>query len=190
VHEVVQGQGMRNAEMLVWAGDFNYRIDATYEDAIDRIRCNDLEYLLERVCNLFLLCKLFLLHVTSSFFHITSSYSYVTSSFSYVTSSFSHITAFFSHVISFFSHVTSSFPYACADPGHHTSCTSFCAAVHVHLFVLHSHAELSSILVSHAALSVPCHVTLQLCSKEQVFAQFDSCLCHDQGLAGSSCLLF
>ena len=53
--EVMQGQGMRNAEMLVWAGDFNYRIDATYEDAIDRIRCNDLEYLLERVCKLFLL---------------------------------------------------------------------------------------------------------------------------------------
>ncbi len=62
VHEVVQGQGMRNAEMLVWAGDFNYRIDATYEDAIDHIRCNDLEYLLERVCNRFLLlCNLFLL---------------------------------------------------------------------------------------------------------------------------------
>ena len=52
MHEVVQGQGMRNAEMLVWAGDFNYRIDVTYEDAIDHIRCNDLEYLLERVCNL------------------------------------------------------------------------------------------------------------------------------------------
>ncbi|KAL0054630.1 hypothetical protein WJX82_000216 [Trebouxia sp. C0006] len=46
--ELLQGQGMRNAEMLVWAGDFNYRIDATYEDAIDHIRCNDLEYLLER----------------------------------------------------------------------------------------------------------------------------------------------
>ena len=62
VHGVVQGQGMRNAEMLVWAGDFNYRIDATYEDAIDRIRCNDLEYLLERVCNLFILrCNLSLL---------------------------------------------------------------------------------------------------------------------------------
>lgn len=61
-YEVVQGQGMRNAEMLVWAGDFNYRIDATYEDAIDHIRCNDLEYLLERVRNLsLLLCKLFLL---------------------------------------------------------------------------------------------------------------------------------
>ena len=41
---------MRNAEMLVWAGDFNYRIEATYEDALDHIRCNDLEYLLERVC--------------------------------------------------------------------------------------------------------------------------------------------
>lgn len=60
---------MRNAEMLVWAGDFNYRIDATYEDAIDHIRCNDLEYLLERVRNL-----------------STSSVSYLTSSFSCVTS--------------------------------------------------------------------------------------------------------
>ncbi len=56
---------MRNAEMLVWAGDFNYRIDATYEDAIDHIRCNDLEYLLERVRNL-----------------STCAFSYVTSSFS------------------------------------------------------------------------------------------------------------
>ena len=46
---MVQGQGMRNAEMLVWAGDFNYRIESTYEDAMDRIRVNDLEYLLERV---------------------------------------------------------------------------------------------------------------------------------------------
>ncbi len=40
---------MRDAEMLVWAGDFNYRIEATYEDAMDRIRGSDLEYLLERV---------------------------------------------------------------------------------------------------------------------------------------------
>jgi len=107
----------------------------------------------------------------------------------YVTFSF-YENSSFPYEISSFSHVTSSFPYACADPGHHTSCSSFCAAVHVHLFVLHSHAELSSILVSHVALSVPCHVTLQLCCKEQVFAQFDSCLCHEQGLAGSSCLLF
>ena len=116
MHEVAQGQGMRNAEMLVWAGDFNYRIDATYEDAIDRIRCNDLEYLLERVCNL----------------------------------------------------LTSSFSYACADPAHHTSCSSDGAAVHVDPFVSHSHAELSNSLVLHAALSAPCPVTLPPCSKEQV----------------------
>jgi len=108
MHEVAQGQGMRNAEMLVWAGDFNYRID--------RIRCNDLEYLLERVCNL----------------------------------------------------LTSSFSYACADPAHHTSRSSGCAAVHVDPFVSHSHAELSNILVLHAALSAPCPVTLPPCSKEQV----------------------
>ena len=40
---------MRDAEMLVWAGDFNYRIEATYEDAMDHIRNNDLDYLVERV---------------------------------------------------------------------------------------------------------------------------------------------
>ena len=27
----MQGQGMRDAELLVWSGDFNYRIDASYE---------------------------------------------------------------------------------------------------------------------------------------------------------------
>lgn len=40
---------MRDAEMLVWAGDFNYRIEATYEDALERIRNNELDYLIERV---------------------------------------------------------------------------------------------------------------------------------------------
>ena len=44
-----QGQGMRDAEMLVWAGDFNYRIEASYEDAIEHIRNNDLDYLVDRV---------------------------------------------------------------------------------------------------------------------------------------------
>ena len=28
---VLQGQGMRDAELLIWSGDFNYRIDASYE---------------------------------------------------------------------------------------------------------------------------------------------------------------
>ncbi len=123
---------MRNAEMLVWAGDFNYRIDATYEDAIDHIRCNDLEYLLERVRNL------------------------STCAFSYVTSSFSCATSYPSPV-----------SCACKDSGHCTSCSSDCVVVHEHLFVPHSDPELSSILISHAALSGPCPVTLPLCSEEQ-----------------------
>lgn len=45
----LQGQGMRDAEMLVWAGDFNYRIEASYEDALDHINRNELDWLLERV---------------------------------------------------------------------------------------------------------------------------------------------
>ena len=45
----VQGQGMRDAEMLVWAGDFNYRIEANYEEALEHIRNNDLDYLIDRV---------------------------------------------------------------------------------------------------------------------------------------------
>ena len=43
---------MRDAEMLVWAGDFNYRIEVGYEDAMQHIRGNDLEYLLDRVSHL------------------------------------------------------------------------------------------------------------------------------------------
>ena len=46
---LLQGQGMRDAEMLVWAGDFNYRIEASYEDALDHINRNELDWLLERV---------------------------------------------------------------------------------------------------------------------------------------------
>ncbi|KAK9799381.1 hypothetical protein WJX73_007250 [Symbiochloris irregularis] len=38
--ELVQGQGMRDAELLIWMGDFNYRIDVTYEVAKDKIRRN------------------------------------------------------------------------------------------------------------------------------------------------------
>ena len=40
---------MRDADMIVWAGDFNYRIEASYEDAIEHIRNNDLDYLIDRV---------------------------------------------------------------------------------------------------------------------------------------------
>ena len=46
---LLQGQGMRDAEMLVWAGDFNYRIEASYEDALDHINLNELDWLLDRV---------------------------------------------------------------------------------------------------------------------------------------------
>lgn len=49
VNVCVQGQGMRDAEMLVWAGDFNYRIEANYEEALEHIRNNDLDYLIDRV---------------------------------------------------------------------------------------------------------------------------------------------
>lgn len=44
-----QGQGMRDAEMLVWAGDFNYRIEAGYDEALEHIRNNDLDFLIDRV---------------------------------------------------------------------------------------------------------------------------------------------
>ena len=40
---------MRAAEMLVWMGDFNYRINCSYEDAKENIRRGRLETLLERV---------------------------------------------------------------------------------------------------------------------------------------------
>ena len=45
----LQGQGMRDADMLVWAGDFNYRVEASYEDALEHVAHNDLDWLLERV---------------------------------------------------------------------------------------------------------------------------------------------
>lgn len=40
---------MRAAEMLVWAGDFNYRINCTYEEVKDCIRRGKLEHLLQKV---------------------------------------------------------------------------------------------------------------------------------------------
>lgn len=45
---VVQGQGMRAAEMLVWVGDFNYRINCSYEEAKEGIRRGRLEQLLAK----------------------------------------------------------------------------------------------------------------------------------------------
>ena len=47
--EVVQGEGMRDAEMLVWLGDFNYRIDGAYEAVKERAIRNELSPLLKLV---------------------------------------------------------------------------------------------------------------------------------------------
>ncbi|KAL4853623.1 Type II inositol polyphosphate 5-phosphatase 15 [Chlorella vulgaris] len=47
VEDVVQGEGMREAEMLVWLGDFNYRIDGGYEAVKERAIRNELPPLLE-----------------------------------------------------------------------------------------------------------------------------------------------
>lgn len=44
-----QGQGMRAAEMLIWMGDFNYRVNVSYEDCKDAIRRKQLHLLLEKV---------------------------------------------------------------------------------------------------------------------------------------------
>ncbi len=44
-----QGQGMRSAEMLVWLGDFNYRIACSYVEAKQSILLNELDRLLEQV---------------------------------------------------------------------------------------------------------------------------------------------
>ena len=33
-----QGEGMRSAEMLVWLGDFNYRIDLDYDTVVQLVR--------------------------------------------------------------------------------------------------------------------------------------------------------
>jgi hypothetical protein len=49
VEDVVQGEGMREAEMLVWLGDFNYRIDGGYEAVKERAIRNELPPLLELV---------------------------------------------------------------------------------------------------------------------------------------------
>ena len=33
-----QGEGMRSAEMLVWMGDFNYRIELDYDTVVHLVR--------------------------------------------------------------------------------------------------------------------------------------------------------
>ena len=45
----MQGQGMRSAEVLIWLGDFNYRVNMDYEDTLDYIKNNWLDKLLEKV---------------------------------------------------------------------------------------------------------------------------------------------
>ena len=49
LEELVQGEGMRGAHMLVWLGDFNYRIDGGYEAVKERAIRNELGPLLELV---------------------------------------------------------------------------------------------------------------------------------------------
>lgn len=49
LEELVQGEGMRGAHMLVWLGDFNYRIDGGYEAVKERAIRNELVPLLELV---------------------------------------------------------------------------------------------------------------------------------------------
>ncbi|KAK9805177.1 hypothetical protein WJX72_003678 [[Myrmecia] bisecta] len=46
--DLVQGEGMRDLEMLIWAGDFNYRVDTTYEDAVAKVQRDQLEDLLRK----------------------------------------------------------------------------------------------------------------------------------------------
>ena len=44
-----QGQGLKEMDMLVWLGDFNYRVDAEYAEAKGLVRRNDLSLLLSKV---------------------------------------------------------------------------------------------------------------------------------------------
>jgi hypothetical protein len=55
LEELVQGEGMRGAHMLVWLGDFNYRIDGGYEAVKERAIRNELGPLLELVSPCWLL---------------------------------------------------------------------------------------------------------------------------------------
>ncbi len=45
----MQGDAVQKAEALIWAGDFNYRIDGPYEDIRDRAVRNDCASLLPLV---------------------------------------------------------------------------------------------------------------------------------------------
>lgn len=56
---LLQGQGMRAAEMLVWLGDFNYRVNCSYEDAKDYIQHGWIKELLSKVALLACLSHLY-----------------------------------------------------------------------------------------------------------------------------------
>ena len=45
----MQGQGLKEVDMLVWLGDLNYRIDSTYEHAKELAHRNQLSELLAKV---------------------------------------------------------------------------------------------------------------------------------------------
>ena len=46
---LLQGQGMRDAEMVIWLGDFNYRIELSFEIAKEKARRKLLTDLLAKV---------------------------------------------------------------------------------------------------------------------------------------------
>ena len=47
---------MKDAELLVWLGDFNYRIDVSYEVAKEKIRRNTRQSLDELLAQVGMLC--------------------------------------------------------------------------------------------------------------------------------------
>ena len=48
---LLQGQGMRDAEMVIWLGDFNYRVELSFEVAKEKARRKLLTDLLAKVRN-------------------------------------------------------------------------------------------------------------------------------------------
>ncbi|CAL5226967.1 g9852 [Coccomyxa viridis] len=46
--KLLRGQGLKEMDMLVWLGDFNYRVDAEYAEAKGLVRRNDLSLLLSK----------------------------------------------------------------------------------------------------------------------------------------------
>ena len=38
VARMAQGEGLRDTEVVVWMGDFNYRIDCDYDTVVDKVR--------------------------------------------------------------------------------------------------------------------------------------------------------